>query len=142
MAQTIPWEIRVTLRAGTVYYFQDRGLKSAEPHFFIVVNSRPLEQQVLLLTVVTSNVDRVKRFRGDLPGTTVELDPRAYDELKVLSIVDCNVVFIRTLADLVDRIRWKRVRHHKDLPKDLLKAIQNGVKASPLVDAATKKLID
>lgn len=31
-------ELRVGLRAGSVYYFQSRELSSGEPHFFVVVN--------------------------------------------------------------------------------------------------------
>lgn len=41
--------LRLTLREGCVYYFVERHLTSPEPHYFIVVNSDPLTQQVLLL---------------------------------------------------------------------------------------------
>ena len=53
MADEIPWEIRVSLRAGTVYYFTDHALTTTEPHYFIVVNPRPLDDHVLVLTVIT-----------------------------------------------------------------------------------------
>ena len=42
MAAGIPWEIRLTLRAGSVYYFQEHGLTSAEPHYFVVVVPKKL----------------------------------------------------------------------------------------------------
>ena len=51
-----PPEIRLCLRAGSVYYFQERGLTSPEPHFFIVANQRPIEQQVLFVDDKTRSV--------------------------------------------------------------------------------------
>ena len=92
--------------------------------------------------MVTSKIERVKRLRQHLPDTLVEIDPKQYDELKELSIVDGNVVFVKPVSDLEDKIRRKEVRYHKDLPQELLTAIQNAVKASPLVDNDTKKLLD
>ena len=60
MASEVPWELRLTLRPGAVYYFQHRALTSVEPHYFIVVNSDPLRDQVLLLAVATSKVESVR----------------------------------------------------------------------------------
>lgn len=57
--------VRLSLREGSVYYFTERTLTSADPHYFIVVNSDPLTRQVLLLSVVTSKVEEVKRRRAD-----------------------------------------------------------------------------
>ena len=142
MASDIPWEIRLTLRAGSVYYFQEHGLTSAEPHYFIVINSQPLEQLQVVLVVISSKIQKGKRLRADLPGTVVQIEPKDYDELKTSSIVDCNVIFRRSLSELVDRIRRKEVRHHKDLPNQLLDAIRAAVKMSTLVEEETKALID
>jgi len=50
--QGIDLKLRLTLREGSVYYFTERHLTSSEPHYFIVVNSDPLAQLVLLLSVV------------------------------------------------------------------------------------------
>src|SRR2546421_202146 len=55
----VPLDLRLSLREGSVFYFQERTLSSAEAHFHIVVNN-PLAQQVLLLTVVTSKIEKVK----------------------------------------------------------------------------------
>jgi hypothetical protein len=54
MPENLPWELRLTLRGGSVFYSADRALRSPEPHYFIVVNSKPLDQQLLILTIVTS----------------------------------------------------------------------------------------
>lgn len=69
--------LRLTLRPGSVYYFQERSFTSPEPHYFIVVNRQPLAGEILVLTVISSKVERVKRLRKELPGTIVEIGPIA-----------------------------------------------------------------
>ncbi len=137
----VPWELRLTLRPGSVYYFTERALTSAEPHFFIVVNRDPVGSEVLLLTVITSQVEKVKRFRRDLPGTLVELDPGLYDELRKPSVVDGNSIFTKSLDEFVDLFSRKEIRHHKDIPASLLADIQSAILESPLVTPDEKARI-
>ena len=79
--------LRLTLRPGSVYYFQERSFTSPEPHYFIVINRAPIEQEVLILNVVTSQVQKVRQRRATLPQTLVEISPADYDELGEPSIV-------------------------------------------------------
>ena len=141
MADIIPWEIRLTLRPGSVYYFVDRSLTSSEPHYFIVVNARPLEQQILILAVVTSQVEKIRARRIGFPSTTVEISPSEYDELNKPSIVDCNVVFRRSLRELIEKTTRGEIAVKKDLPSGVLTAIKKAIVASPLVEEETKKLL-
>lgn len=142
MAPNVPWEIRLTLRAGTVYYFAHRGLTSPEPHYFIVANSDPLGDQVLLLAVASSKIETVRERRRNLPlETLVEIAPAEYDEFRVPSIVDCNRVFRKTLAELVEDQQRGLLKPKKDVPTDVLKRIQAGIKLSPLVEEEAKALI-
>ncbi|HEY5791797.1 MAG TPA: hypothetical protein VIS74_00770 [Chthoniobacterales bacterium] len=141
MSGAVPFQIRLTLRTGSVYYFADRALHSAEPHFFIVVNRSPLSDELLILAVVTSQVDKVRRFRKSLPDTLVALDPVLYAELSKPSIVDCNQVFPKTLKEFTELFEREEIRHHQDLPGDLLALIRNAIHASPIVTPECKKLI-
>lgn len=137
----VPVELRLTLRGGSVYYFVDRGLTSPQPHFFIVVNRDPLKDELLLLTVVTSQVEKVKRVRRTAPETLVELSPVVYDELTKESLVDCNHVFSRTMSEFVELFGRGEIRHHKDLPRALLERIRDAIRASSLVSPASKSLL-
>ena len=132
--------LRLTLRPGSVYYFQERSFTWSEPHYFIVVN-QPLAGEILVLTVISSKVEEVKRLRKDLPGTTVEIGPGDYQELKWPSIVDCNVVFRRALPELVEKLRRKEVSYKRDLPREILNRIRQAISASPLIEEETKKLL-
>jgi hypothetical protein len=141
VSDRLPWEVRVTLRSGSVYYFVDRYLSSAEPHYFIVVNSRPLDQRVLILAVITSQVAKVNAWRRTLPGTTVEIAPSDYAELTKPSIVDCNVVFRKSLQELSEKITRGEIRAMRDVPPGILAALKRAIDNSPLVEEETKKLL-
>jgi hypothetical protein len=130
----VPAELRLTLREGSIYYFQERTLSSAEAHFHIVVND-PLRQQVLLLTIVTSKVDKVKYRRRDSLETLVELGPSDLPNILTRpSIVDCNRLIRISLDDFCERWGRKEVAaFDKDLPPRLRAALRKAIHTSKLV---------
>ncbi len=134
--------LRLTLREGSVYYFAERHITSPEPHYFIVVNSDPFAQQVLLLSVVTSKVDDVKLRRKACPETLVEISPDIFDLLKKPSIVDCNDLKPVPLAGFNARFVRKEIRcFDKDLPVALRKALRKAIHASTILAAEMKALV-
>ena len=134
--------LRLTLREGCIYYFADRSLTSPEPHYFIVVNSDPLTQKVLLLSVVTSQVDSVKLRRKDCPETLVELTPAQCGVLKKASVVDCNDLKQVSLADFNFRYVRKEIRcFDQDLSVPLRKAIRKAIHASAILSDEFKALV-
>ncbi|HEY5232034.1 MAG TPA: hypothetical protein VIK35_00675 [Verrucomicrobiae bacterium] len=139
--EALPMELRLGLRAGSVYYFQSRELSFGQPHFFIVVNRDPITTRLLLLTIVTSKVDKVRIRNRERPDTVVEISPKEYDEFKVLSAVDCNVVLEKSLAELAGLVKRKEVRYHKDLPPEIFAKIKAAVLASSLVADELKLLL-
>lgn len=139
--EPLPLELRLGLRAGSVYYFQSRELTSEEPHFFIVVNREPLASKVLLLTIVTSKLDKVRLRNRQRLETVVEISPAECTEFKVLSAVDANVVLEKPLSDLAALVASKQVRYHRDLPGPLLEKIRTAIMASRLVADELKQLL-
>jgi hypothetical protein len=139
----IPIEIKLSLRPGTVYYFEHRELTSGDPHFFVVLNSDPLSQQVLLMSVFTSKVDnqlRRNRRAGHAEETLVKISPSDYSELNVESCVNCNKVFSKPLAELISQ--WRNIRKKpNDLPTEILAKILAGVELSTAVAEEEKALI-
>jgi len=139
----IPFELRLTLRRGSVYYFEHRELDSPAPHYFIVLNHSPLTQQVVLMSVFTSKVENQKRRirRANLPPETlIEISPQDYAELTKESCVNCNKVFTKSLAELA-QLHPEMKKKPLDLSSELLERILKGVEASPLVSEEEKKLI-
>jgi len=124
-------KLRLSLREGSVYYFPHHSLTSPEPHYFIVVNSDPLTQKVLLLAVVTSQIDNVKLRRKACLETLVELTPKEFDVLTKPSIVDCNDLKEVPLADFNAHYVAKKIRYFdKDLPAALRRALRKAIHAS------------
>lgn len=135
----IDLKLRLSLREGSIYYFTERTLTSPEPHYFIVVNSDPLEQKLLLLSVVTSQVESVKLRRKDCPETLVELSPALCDVFKKLCIVDCNDLKTVTLAEFNMRFVREKFRYFdKDLPAPLRKALRKAIHASAILSDEQK----
>jgi hypothetical protein len=138
----IDLKLRLTLREGSVYYFTERTLTSAEPHYFIVVNAHPLTQQVLLLSVVTSKVEEVKRRRANCLATVVELSPENFEVLTKLSIVDCNSLKTIPLPEFNERFVRQEIRcFDKDLPLVLRKALRRAIHASNILADELKALV-
>lgn len=136
----LPLELRF-IRAGSVFYFRARELSSPQPHFFVVVNREPVATKLLLLTIVTSKVDKVRLRDRERPQTVVEISTKDYDEFKVLSAVDCNVVLEKPLWELAGLVKRKEVRYHKDLPPEIFARIKAAIQASPLVADELKLLL-
>lgn len=138
----VPLELRLSLREGSIYYFTESKLTSAQSHFHIVVND-PLSQQVLLLTVVTSKIEKVRYRRRDCLETLVEQSP---DDLpKILtrpSIVDCNRVIRIGLEEFSGRWARKEIASFdKDLPASLRNALRKAIHASKIVPDEIKALV-
>jgi hypothetical protein len=139
--ERLPLELRAGLRAGSVFYFRSRELTSREPHFFIVVNREPVRTELLLLTIVTSNIADVRTRNRTRMETVVEITPSEYSEFTRLSAVDCNVALEKPLAELAGMVRRKEVRYHRDLPPEIFAKIKAAVLASPLVPDELKQML-
>lgn len=138
----LPTELKLTLRAGTVYYFQHRELSSVEPHYFVVINANPQAGSVILLTVGSSQIDKVRaRRKGMPPETLVEVHPVEYGDFSRPTIMDCNQLLELSLEELVQKFKLRELRYHKDLPRDILVKLWRGVRLSPRVDDAHKRLL-
>ena len=124
MGDSLPWELKLTLRRGCIYHYQDRTLSSGEPHYFIVINADPLGQQTLLLTIASSQVEKVKKRRTNLPPETlIEILPSDCEAFTKKSIVDCNKVFTKSLAELSDLHQKRALKEKGNLPAKLLEKL-------------------
>ena len=135
-------EIRLSLRQGTVYYMADRSLSSIEPHYFVAVNAFPLRDEVLLLTVASSQIETVKRRRAKEPeSTVVEIPEAEYADFTKDSVIDCNQVLTKPLAELCAQWSRKEIVAKLDIPEDLLEKLQHAVLSSRLVSETDKRRI-
>lgn len=139
----LPFPLNLTLRSGTVYYFTHRALQhTAEPHYFIVINDDPQSDRVLIMAVGSSQVDKVRLRRRNMPGETlVEVASSEYPDFTKETIIDCNQVFELSREELVQKYQARELRSHQDFPAEVMDKIWQGVRISPRVDEAHKQLI-
>lgn len=135
--------LRLTLRQGTVYFMVHRSVNEI-PHYFIVCNSAPLQAQVIVLSVVTSQVDKRKNFalrQGESPETIVDLSPDDFPELTKPSCVDCNTVKVCEFSQFVEDIKCNVIRNCADVPPAIMERIKRGISMSKRVDGFVKALV-
>jgi len=139
--EKLPLELKLGLRTGSVFYFRARELTSDLPHFFVVLNQNPLEEKLLLLTVFTSQIDKVRLRNRERPHTVVEFGPEDYGPLVRPTAVDGNVILRRSPSEMVDLVRRKEMVYHVDLPAPLLERLREALLGSPVIDDEDKDLI-
>lgn len=139
--EKLPLELKLGLRAGSVFYFQARELRSTDSHFYVVLNRDPLGEKLLLMTVFTSQIEKVRLRNRERPATVVEFGPADYTPLTCPTAIDGNVIHRRTLAEMADLVYRKQLRYHPDLSPELLDRIRAAVLASPVIEDEDKDLI-
>ena len=135
-------KLALTLRRGTVYMMQHRDLKSADAHFLIVLNHDPCADQVIVLSVVTSKVEKRReriRMQGYPMETLVEIAVSEYSELRIDSAVDCNSALTMNADEFEHDSKMSKAC--VDMPPEICDKIVTGVLSSPEVSAAIKKLL-
>jgi len=103
--------IRATIKPGSVYYFTEGSFSSSEPHYFIVLNSDPLNDQVILLVCASSKIDKVMKRRKTCPEETlIKVNSVQYPDFPVDSIIDCNSILQVTITKLVEKLSKRELR--------------------------------
>lgn len=130
------------LKTGAVLYMLHRGVFSSVPHYCIVLNCRSEPESVILLSVITSQVEkRKKRNKAikDDPRAIVEISPQEYSPLTKLSVVDCSSTIKTTRAQL--EIDMQTAVRKQDIPEKILEKIILGILVSKIVPEADKSLL-
>ena len=64
----IPAKVRILaeIQNGSVYYFEEEKLSSTEPHYFVVLNRNPRNEEFLILVCASSQI--MKRKQRGMTG--------------------------------------------------------------------------
>ena len=130
------------MQKGNVFYGLFRELSSGKSHFLIVINTPSEDMPYIVLTAITSQIEKAKRrlqMNGLSPETLVELSPSDYPPLHLPSVVDCNYP-LKCPKDLFE-MDFGDFNRKEDMPKHLVEKIISGILLSPLVSNEIKKLI-
>lgn len=134
-----------TIQQGSVYLFIEDSHKDRIPHYFVILNKNPLEDDEFVFVLATSKVEKKRRIRLamlKLPTTTlVETDGAECAFLTKPTIFDCNELTKFTPSALIDKLQSKLFRHIGHVPEQILTKLIKGVTDSPLIDEELKELI-
>lgn len=107
---------------GDVFYLEISDVNGI--HYMVVVNTCPQENEVIVLGVITSKVEKRKEFirlTGKNPLSLVEFD------YKVHSAVDCNNLKEIPKSNLREKIKSGKAIVSDSLPPSLMKLIFDGI---------------
>lgn len=137
--------ISETIETGSVYYFQEEGLSSREPHYFVVLNKNPRTEEFLILICTSSQVDKRKRIAQFLrfpEKTLVVISPSEYPIFQKESVVDCNRIFEKTIQSLVDKLTKRQLKPcEKLMPKEIIQKLVSGALASNQTPEKVRKML-
>lgn len=134
-------QLNLCLHDGAVFYLVDRSFSSAEPHYFIVLNHDPGNDELLVVTVASSQIDNVKRRRSFLPAETlVEIAENEYEAFTKDSIIDCNSARTKSKMQVLEQLNSGGSQVAR-MPADILNKLRAGVLASPVVEPSVKELL-
>lgn len=127
-------QIRSTIKEGSVYYFSDNELNSKEPHYFIVLNHNPKNEEILLLVCSTTKINERKKIRKLFKNTLVEISKRDYSDFKYDSIIDCNIIFPRTIEEIISKLKSDDLKIKKEMDSAIIEKLREAVCQSPVIE--------
>ncbi|NQU83333.1 MAG: type II toxin-antitoxin system PemK/MazF family toxin [Parcubacteria group bacterium] len=142
----IPIKIRIPLcieQGSVLNFFIDFGSpnRQSKNRYFVVLNSNPKTDTVLIMVTCTTQVQKKKEFvraSGISQETIVEIKSKSYAVLTKDSVFDCNNVFEVKTEELIKKIEQGGSMDYPKLPSNILKRIVVGVNKSPKVSQAIK----
>lgn len=130
-----------SLPQGAVFYMVHKDVKSSQPHYLVVLNANAATDKLIVLGIITSQVDKSKKraaLRGCSPESLVEFSPQDYWPLSKPSLIDCNAcVLVRAHGFRQEAMSGERCAN---VPAGLLTRILEGVRVSKTNDEIKRLL--
>lgn len=143
----IPARVRLLagIQSGSVYYFEDDQIASPEPHYYIVLNKNPRTEELLILVISTSQVEKRRQVAHRLgfpEETLVVVSPTEYTHFTKETAINCNNVFEKPVQSLVEKLESGRLRICTELMSDeIVQRIIAGVLVSTQVSINVQDIL-
>lgn len=145
----IPAKIKIPLciEQGCVYNFYiDFNDSKSQPknRYFVVLNSCPKTDTVLVMVTSTTQIDKKYEFikKAQISeDTLVKITPKEYSVFTKESVFNCNDVFEIKIEDLINKIEKNGNMNYPKMPEKLISKLIKGVKESPRIQENIKKLL-
>lgn len=143
----IPAEVRIlaAIQSGSVFYFEEETLNTTDAHYFVVLNKDPRTEELLILVVASSQVERRREIAAQLgfpADTLVFVSPAEYPLFTKDTVIDCNRAFEKTPQSLVEKLEAGRLRVCTEvMSAEIVQKLKTGVSASTQITEQIKKLL-
>ncbi len=120
-----------SLPQGAVFYMLQRCVESPQPHYLIVLNANAATDKLIVLGVITSQIEKSKKraaLRNRVPESLVEFSPQDYWPLTKPSLIDCNECVVTSAHWFRQEV--KSAERCANVPPALLARILEGVRVS------------
>ena len=139
--------IPICIEQGSIYHFciekiNKDGTEYKGERFFIVLNVNPRTDELLILTTITTKIEKQKEYvekTGEDTQTLVFINKSDFTCLSSDSLVNCNNVYPLSLDLLIKKIKDGGKIFHDKLPKIVIDALVRGVLISKQVPQEYKK---
>lgn len=133
------------IQSGSVFYFEEETLNTTDAHYFVVLNKDPRTEELLILVVASSQVERRKEIVDKLgfpAETLVCVSPTEYPLFTRETVVDCNRAFEKTPQSLIEKLEAGRLRVCTEvMSDDIVRKLKAGIAASTQITEDIKKLL-
>lgn len=140
-------EVRImaAIQSGSVFYFEEETLNTTDAHYFVVLNKDPRTEELLILVVASSQVERRKEIANKLgfpAETLVFVSPIEYPLFTKDTVIDCNRAFEKTSQSLIEKLEANRLRVCTEvMSADIVQKLKAGIAASTQITENIKKLL-
>jgi len=134
-----------TLRQGAVYFAPAR-VRSVNYHFCIVMNENPTADDLVLLEIISSKVDktklRISKQSQYYASSAVEINQETVSFLHKPSIVDCNSCLECPKELFTQDLKEARATYAGQIPQDILEKLISETLASKGIKPEQKRRIN
>ncbi len=142
-------QIRIPLciERGSVFNFYiefDNPKRQSKNRYFVVLNRKPKDDLVLVMLTPTTKIEKTKTFVKNCEidlKTVVEVRSGEHCIFTRGSVFNCNDAFEVGINDLIRKIEENGSMNYPKISENILAKLIIGIKASPRVSFAVKKLL-
>lgn len=138
-------ELSLFLRRGTMLKAVLPDIPAQQRHFLVVANANPRFDDRVYLVLITSKrdaSDRIIQRMNESPETLVVIpNLPSFAGQTAISYVNCNQVFAKTFAELIDLFSRERTVPCQDMPSAIMDMIERGILASRQITDVVKRAV-
>ena len=135
-------EILMFLNSGAVFYGLHRNVTSAKSHYLVVLNKNPSNDELIVVSVATSNIKYRKTLYDDFDKTCVTVKKDEYTHFTAdETVFDCNDLKTIPIEEFLYQVRTEKWECKDNIPTEILYKLISAAKQSNIVKESLKKLL-